>query len=118
MPVKRPCIVQGCPNYVEPQGMSDRQLGNANRCPTHQRNHDRAYDRVRNARPARRERANPIYQTIPKPIGLRCALRIEHVCTGWATTWDAITPYASGGSHVLSNLQPACRECNSSKGAR
>jgi hypothetical protein len=105
-------------HYGDPQGMSTRQLRNANRRPTHQRGHDRAYDRVRNTRPARRERANAAYQAIPKPIGLRCALRIEHVCTGWATTWDAKVPYANGGRHVPSNLQPTCRECNSSKGAR
>lgn len=115
MPVRRPCVERGCPEYVDTQGMSARQLSKANRCPTHQRDHDRTRDRVRNTQPARRERNNVAYRSIPKPIGLRCALRIEGVCTMWATTWDAKTPYSLGGRHVPGNLQPACRECNSSK---
>ncbi|WP_460357274.1 HNH endonuclease [Mycobacterium sp. ZZG] len=96
--------------------MSPRQAATVHRCPSHQRDHARAYDRVRNQRPARRERANASYQAIPKPIGRRCALRIEGLCLGWATQWDAIVPYSKGGRHVLSNLQPACGPCNASKG--
>ncbi|AQT79196.1 hypothetical protein B1R94_07825 [Mycolicibacterium litorale] len=63
-------------------------------------------------------RRDPAYLAIPKPYGRLCALQIEGVCTRNATTWDAIIPLAKGGMHTLDNMQPACRECNSSKGDR
>ncbi|WP_082966064.1 HNH endonuclease [Mycobacterium kubicae] len=118
MPVKRPCVVAGCPDYVVKQGLSSRQRGTVHRCPTHEREHSKATGRARNARADTQARRDPAYLAIPKPYGMRCALRIENVCTGWATTWDHIVPLAKGGTHAPSNRQPACRECNSSKGAR
>ncbi len=43
-----------------------------------------------------------------------CALRL--LCHGAAaTTADHIVAVVDGGSHALSNLQPACSSCNSSK---
>lgn len=38
------------------------------------------------------------------------------LCSGPANTWDHVKPLAQGGAHVLANLRPACRSCNSSKG--
>jgi len=115
MIVRKPCVEAGCANYVETQGLSRRQIERNNRCPDHQRAFERSHNRNRDASPGARERRGPAYRAIPKPIGLRCGLRIENICTGWATTWDAIVPANKGGTHQLSNLQPACRECNSSK---
>ena len=39
-------------------------------------------------------------------------------CGRLADTADHILPYALGGSNDLSNLTPACRSCNSSRGAK
>lgn len=39
-------------------------------------------------------------------------------CGRLADTADHIHPYALGGSNDLSNLTPACRSCNSSRGAK
>lgn len=45
-----------------------------------------------------------------------CALRI--LCSGAAaTTADHIVAVTNGGTNDLSNLQPACQPCNSSKKA-
>lgn len=46
--------------------------------------------------------------------GPACALRI--VCDGArATSVDHIVPLARGGTNAITNLQPACGACNSSK---
>lgn len=58
-------------------------------------------------------------------------MRVEHVtqkmaywggkcwmCSGPADTIDHVKPLSAGGAHVLANLRPACRKCNSSKGAK
>jgi 5-methylcytosine-specific restriction endonuclease McrA len=50
--------------------------------------------------------------------GRRCALRLVG-CTGAATTADHIVPRSVDASlsHVVENGQPACRPCNSKRGA-
>lgn len=40
------------------------------------------------------------------------------MCGGPATTIDHVKPLSKGGSHLLANLRPACKPCNSSKHAR
>ncbi len=40
------------------------------------------------------------------------------MCGGVATEVDHVIPLALGGPHCLSNLRPACRSCNASKGAK
>ena len=40
------------------------------------------------------------------------------MCGGGATAMDHVKPLAAGGSHFPSNQRPACRTCNSSKGAK
>lgn len=37
------------------------------------------------------------------------------ICGGPADSWDHVKPLSKGGPHVLSNLRPACRSCNSRK---
>ena len=39
-------------------------------------------------------------------------------CTGRATTTDHIVPVSQGGGNEVTNLQAACRSCNSRKGNR
>jgi len=39
-------------------------------------------------------------------------------CPAAATTQDHLTPLSRGGSHTASNIVPACKPCNSSKGTR
>lgn len=57
---------------------------------------------------------DPNYRAV-RVKGQVCALRIENVCTYWATTKDHIVPISRGGTNEPGNLQPACRECNASK---
>jgi 5-methylcytosine-specific restriction endonuclease McrA len=40
------------------------------------------------------------------------------ICGSSADTWDHVKPILAGGPHMLANLRPACRPCNSSKGGR
>lgn len=37
-------------------------------------------------------------------------------CGRPATTADHIVPLAEGGSHAITNLRPACEQCNKSRG--
>lgn len=39
------------------------------------------------------------------------------MCGGEATTTDHVKPLAKGGAHMLCNLRPACKPCNSGKRA-
>lgn len=45
-------------------------------------------------------------------FGHRCAY-----CAGPFESWDHVKPLHRGGMHCLANLRPACRRCNSRKGA-
>lgn len=40
------------------------------------------------------------------------------MCSAPATCIDHVKPISKGGGHLLCNLRPACRRCNSSKGAQ
>lgn len=40
---------------------------------------------------------------------------ICHYCGGHANTADHVIPISKGGDHKLSNLVPACKECNSTR---
>jgi 5-methylcytosine-specific restriction endonuclease McrA len=39
-------------------------------------------------------------------------------CTIDPEAWDHVKPLSKGGAHLLANLRPACKSCNSSKSAR
>lgn len=49
--------------------------------------------------------------------GDQCTLRYPGICLGTATTADHTLPWALGGQDTLSNLEPACVDCNRHKGA-
>jgi hypothetical protein len=40
------------------------------------------------------------------------------VCKAEPDSWDHVKPLAKGGAHILANLRPICRFCNSSKQAK
>ncbi|WP_349257835.1 HNH endonuclease [Iamia sp.] len=40
------------------------------------------------------------------------------MCGVEADSIDHVKPLSKGGAHMLSNLRPSCRSCNSRKGAR
>lgn len=46
-------------------------------------------------------------------FGNRC-----YICGGPFEHIDHVKPLAAGGPHLLSNLRPACRRCNSKKGTK
>jgi 5-methylcytosine-specific restriction endonuclease McrA len=56
--------------------------------------------------------ASDILEQRASVFGFACAY-----CRGQFETWDHVKPLASGGKHCLANLRPACKSCNSSKGA-
>lgn len=101
----RVCATPGCPE-LSTSTYCDRHTrrGRAHRSPTTRAQRDGTGDYDRN-------RALVLAGS---PL---CELRI--LCDGaTADTVDHILPVASGGTHELSNLRPACRSCNSSRGAR
>ncbi|MGH9252819.1 MAG: HNH endonuclease [Acidimicrobiales bacterium] len=103
--ISTPCLEPGCPNMAQPGPRRARCRG-----------HQKAWDRARNARPERAVYQQGAYRYDVR--GQRCAIRIDGVCTLWATTVDHIIPVSEGGTDHPSNLRPACRECNSSRARR
>jgi 5-methylcytosine-specific restriction endonuclease McrA len=49
--------------------------------------------------------------------GNKCYLQIPGICTGGADSMDHVKPVLAGSPpvHMLANMRPACRPCNSSK---
>lgn len=50
-----------------------------------------------------------------RKIVLESSNYICHYCNGPANTADHIIPVSQGGGHELSNLLPACINCNSTR---
>lgn len=103
----KPCLnsSQGCTNYALP---------GKPRCKGCHTQWQRPRDQARNRDPRRGAYRDPGYRGYPV-AGRECALKYPDICTFWATTRDHIVPLEHGGSNDHSNLQPACRECNSAK---
>lgn len=101
----KPCLTAGCHTWAAP--------GKPRCLPCH-RASQRPRDQARNRDSQRAAYRDPLYLAYPI-AGRRCALQLEGICTYWATTRDHIVPLEQGGSNDHSNLQPACRECNSAK---
>jgi 5-methylcytosine-specific restriction endonuclease McrA len=49
--------------------------------------------------------------------GNRCYLRLDG-CTGIGDQVEHVKPISKGGAHMLANLRPACKPCNSRKGTQ
>jgi 5-methylcytosine-specific restriction endonuclease McrA len=100
----RPCL--DCGEAFKPTGAQK------SRCPacSHAREKDRK-------RPEYRQGAyGGTYQHDRKAVlGLPCAIRGPH-CTGIADTADHLRPVSQGGAG--GPLVPACKACNSGRGAR
>lgn len=110
--IRKACIEAGCPNYVDLQRLSSRQAQRGLRCPQHQRVHDRAQNKIRHARPHQQAYRDPSYHSIP--IGGIC-----HICgLPGADTRDHVIPLSRGGTNHPSNIRPAHKHCNESKGAK
>jgi 5-methylcytosine-specific restriction endonuclease McrA len=78
-------------------------------------------DRVRVARYRAAKRAAPVndlsdadWASLLEEFGGRCA----YCGRDGAMEQDHVWPLSRGGSHTRSNVVPACRPCNASKGAR
>lgn len=73
-----------------------------------------------NAKGARRRARVRGVQTVdftPEQLALRWAYYGNKcwICRGPATASDHVKPIAKGGAHMLSNLRPICKSCNSTK---
>lgn len=102
-----------------------RQWRAANR--EHHREISRAWSRAnpaRNALATQRRRARKKGTQVCVITAASVAEKIKYwggkcwMCLAAADTLDHVKPLAAGGYHMLANLRPACRSCNSSKGAK
>jgi 5-methylcytosine-specific restriction endonuclease McrA len=136
------------PEYKRRYRDANRQKGRDYAKAYYWRNRDREHERMRRWRAANLDKhaqysrnwraANPDKErelgrrrearkrqalSIPFNVG-QLAARMAYwgnrcwMCGGEAGTVDHVIPLAAGGPHCLSNLRPACRSCNSSKGNR
>jgi 5-methylcytosine-specific restriction endonuclease McrA len=100
MPLPRPCL--DCGRLI-PSGTRCgrcRKTQDAKRGTTKQRGYHDGWDRLSK-------------RVIARDGGV-CQLQLS-CCTQIATTTDHIVPRSKGGSSEESNLQAACRPCNSAK---
>lgn len=77
--------------------------------------HDEAKRRARLAQAEINDLTRSQWEEIKCAYGHRCVYCGEKPLR---LTMDHITPLARGGNHTASNIVPACKSCNSSKGAR
>lgn len=93
----------------------------------HHREISRAWSRgnpARNALTKHRRRARKKGAQVVAVSTVSVAEKIRYwggkcwMCLAPADTLDHVKPLAAGGYHMLANLRPACRSCNSSKGAK
>ncbi len=91
-----------------------------------QRNY-RASNRERTVsyKQARRARESPSVPFTPEQLkqrldyyGNQCYLKLPGICTGGGDHIDHVKPLSKGGAHMLANLRPACKPCNSFKSAK
>lgn len=80
------------------------------------------YAKVKDGRRQARKRGAPIsdftvaqWKAMQEAYAHRCVYCRKR-CKG-KLTQDHLTPFARGGSHTATNIVPACRSCNSRKGA-
>lgn len=57
------------------------------------------------------------WQTTLNYFGRHCAYCLKHETEVGTLAADHMTPLVRGGDHDIANIAPACRGCNSSKGA-
>lgn len=77
---------------------------------------NRSYVRARRAR----KREVLVLPTPPSGLAARVAYfgGLCWMCGGPAEALDHVKPLSKGGAHALCNLRPACKACNSAKGAQ
>ena len=78
------------------------------------------YGRRGQARRRARIRGSSVVEFSAEDLALRMSYFGNKcwMCSGPFEHIDHVKPISKGGSHMLSNLRPACRSCNSSKSAK
>lgn len=102
MDAGRGCAVEGCPH---PHWQSKV-------CRSHYSNLAKAARRAQRLSTALPFTAEQLQQRLSM-YGGRC-----WICGGPGSDADHVKPLSKGGPHILANLRPACRSCNSRKNAQ
>lgn len=83
---------------------------------------DRVQANTRRMHARRRARIASVLTTLTTTEWEAILEAADHACIYCGSqeqpTMDHLTPLARGGNHTAENVAPACRPCNSSKGAR
>lgn len=76
--------------------------------------------RAEEARRRARKRAVRVGRFTPAQLEQRLSMFAHNcwMCGAPGETIDHVKPLAKGGAHILSNLRPACSDCNNRKGAQ
>ncbi len=113
--VRRPCLEPGCCSYVVgAQGRSNRKTW---RCDAHQKLRRAAENKARIADQIRQSVTSRPTERCRNHTGSDVPLRYRTCVLDRRRHGTPSSRCRAGGTHSMTNLQPACRPCNEAKGS-